>query len=307
MSRILRFEDQRILRDAAEPILPQPVAEGRRNVAPPPPPPPDLLTLLADSEARIRRRAALAVGRVGLADGVPALVKVLQSDSDPEVKQMAAFGLGLIGDPGAVDALRTALADTSLLVAGRAAEALGVLNDSGSAFPIGKLVATHADAAAALSGDESRAQADERASAFRLGVFALARLKAYEPLAAAVLGPDGQSRLQWWPVAYALQRIEDRRGLPALLTLAQSESLYTRAFAIKGLGALKDPSAFPYFFPGLRPRTGRAGPPSKRFAPLAVSVKIAPLPRWSNCCTRAVFPRRFARRRSSRWAMWPVR
>jgi HEAT repeat protein len=46
--------------------------------------------MLSDSEARIRRRAALAIGRVGLADGVAPLPGIL-NDPDPEVRQMAAF------------------------------------------------------------------------------------------------------------------------------------------------------------------------------------------------------------------------
>ena len=225
MSWILRFEDQRILRDATiAPIVPAPVAQGRRNVMPPPPPPPDLILLLGDGEARIRRRAALAVGRVGLPEGVPALVRLLQTDTDPEVKQMAAFALGLIGDQSAVEPLRAALADPLPLVAGRAAEALGLIGDTASAPAIGKLVAAHAAAAAAVPADETRASVDPASDAFRLGVYALARLKNYEALAAAVLATDGQPRLQWWPVAYALQRVEDKRALPALLTLARSDS-----------------------------------------------------------------------------------
>ena len=133
MSWILHLEDQRILRDEAVPIVPPPVTQGSRNVLPPPPPPPDLIRLLEDGEARIRRRAAIAVGRVGLPEAVPALVRLLQTDTDPEVRQMAAFGLGLIGDQSAVEPLRAAVADPLPLVAGRAAEALGLLNDSASA------------------------------------------------------------------------------------------------------------------------------------------------------------------------------
>ena len=98
MSWILRLEDQRVLRDEAMPIAPPPAAADKRSLLPPPPPPPDLIRLLEDGEARIRRRAAIAVGRVGLAEAVPALVKLLQADTDAEVRQMAAFGLGLIGD-----------------------------------------------------------------------------------------------------------------------------------------------------------------------------------------------------------------
>ena len=260
MSWILRLEDQRILRDAAIPILPPPVTQGGRNVLPPPPPPPDLVRLLEDGEARIRRRAAIAVGRVGLPEAVPALVTRLQTDTDAEVRQMAAFGLGLIGDQSAVEPLRAAVADPLPLVAGRAAEALGLLNDSASAPAIGKMVAAHATAASAVAPDDARAELDGAVEAFRLGVYALARLKSYDALAASVLTPDGQPRLQWWPVAYALQRIEDKRALPALLTLAQAENSYTRAFAVKGLGALRDPSAVPVLLPLIDASRAASGP-----------------------------------------------
>lgn len=249
MSWIIRLEDQRVLRDAPAPIVPPPAAPGRRTVLPAPPPPPDLIRLSTDDEARIRRRSALAIGRVGLPDGVPALVRLLQADLDSEVRQMAAFALGLIADPSAVEPLRVAVGDASPLVAGRAAEALGLIGDTASAPIIGTLVAEHAAAAAAMAPDDSRPQLAAPVDAFRLGIYALTRLKAYEPLAAAVLGPDGQPRLQWWPVAYAFQRIEDTRALPALLSLARSDSAYTRAFALKGLGALKDPAAVPLLLP----------------------------------------------------------
>lgn len=260
MSWILRLEDQRILRDTAIPIAPPPATQGRRNVLPPPPPPPDLIRLLDDGEARVRRRAAIAAGRVGLSEAVPALVRLLQTDTDVEVRQMAAFGLGLIGDASAVEPLRAAVSDAVPLVAGRAAEALGLLNDTASAPAIGKMVAAHAAAAAAVAPDESRTEINPAADAFRLGVYALARLKNYEALAASVLSPDGQPRLQWWPVAYALQRIEDKRGLPALLALARAENAVTKAFAIKGLGALRDPSAVPLLLPLIEASRATSGP-----------------------------------------------
>jgi cyclophilin family peptidyl-prolyl cis-trans isomerase/HEAT repeat protein len=260
MSWIIRLENERILRDQNVPVFPPPAAEGRRNVIAPPPPPPNLILLLGDEEARIRRRAALAIGRVGLADAVPSLVKVLQADLDAEVRQMAAFALGLIADRSAVEPLRAALADAAPLVAGRAAEALGLIGDADAAPAIGKLVAAHVGAAAKLSADESGSRLDAAADAFRLGVYALARLKAYEPLAASVLSPDGQARTQWWPVAYALQRVEDKRAVPALLALARSESSYTKAFAIKGLGALKAAAAVPLLLPLIDPARATSGP-----------------------------------------------
>ena len=78
---------------------PLPGAGAGRNarVVAPPPPPPDLPSLLADAEARVRRRAALAIGRVGLPEGIAASGGAL-TDVGSEVRQMAAFALGLLGD-----------------------------------------------------------------------------------------------------------------------------------------------------------------------------------------------------------------
>lgn len=206
-----------------------------------PPASPDLVRLLTDAEARVRRRAALAIGRVGLSDGVSPLVALL-TDADPEVRQMAAFALGLIGDRSARDPLVAALADPSVLVKGSAAEALGLIGDASAAQSIGQMVGAivGSGALAGIPSEAGDASRDTPAAAFRLGVVALARLKAYEPLAAATLDPNGQPRVHWWPLAFALQRLEDPRALPALLTLVSDPQPYTRAFAAKGLGAMKD-------------------------------------------------------------------
>jgi HEAT repeat protein/cyclophilin family peptidyl-prolyl cis-trans isomerase len=234
---------------APPPVAPPPaVARGKSAVSiappPPPPPPPDLIRLLADSEARVRRRAALAVGRVGLVEGVDPLVGLL-ADPDPEVRQMAAFALGLIGDRRARDPLVARLSDPSPLMKGSAAEALGLIGDPAAADAIGRMV-SELVASGSLTeppDDALDAARDSAAGAFRLAMTALVRLKAYDALAAATLDPSGQPRVRWWPVAFAFQRLEDPRALPVLLALVKDAKPYTRAFAAKGLGAMKDPSA----------------------------------------------------------------
>jgi cyclophilin family peptidyl-prolyl cis-trans isomerase/HEAT repeat protein len=197
--------------------------------------------MLSDKEARVRRRAALAIGRVGLPDGVPPLVSLLASDTDPEVRQMAAFALGLIGDTSARQPLVTALSDPAVVVTGSAAEALGLLGDVAAAAPIAKLASDilASGALAQLPADDLEAR-DTPPAAFRLAVVALVRLKAYDALASVVLDPGGQPRVRWWPVAWAFQRLEDPRALQALLSLVKESHPYTRAFAAKGLGAMKD-------------------------------------------------------------------
>jgi HEAT repeat protein/cyclophilin family peptidyl-prolyl cis-trans isomerase len=255
MAWILRLEDQRVLRDPAPVIAPpSPAAAGRGQrplpVAAPPPAPPDLIRMLSDDEARIRRRAALAIGHVGLADGVTPLIGLL-ADTDPEVRQMAAFGLGLLGDTRARDPLTAALADPLPLVQGSAAEALGLIGDAAAADALAGLVArvVQSGALAQPPGDEDDVRRDTPTSACRLALYALVRLKAYPQLAAVVLDAGGQPKVRWWPVAFALQRLEDKRALPALLTLAKDANPSTRAFAVKGLAALKDRSAMPVLLP----------------------------------------------------------
>jgi HEAT repeat protein/cyclophilin family peptidyl-prolyl cis-trans isomerase len=254
LASILMLEDQRWLRDATipepEPPPPPPPPERRRSrsappvVVPPPPPPappaPDLLRLLGDEDPRIRRRVALAIGRVGLEEGAPPLIARL-SDPEPEVRQMAAFALGLIGRPLARNPLVAALDDEHPIVKASAAEALGLIGDVSAAEPIARMAAriVESGALATPPGDEGDAVRDTPAGAVRLALFALARLKAYEALASVVLDDVGQPRVRWWPVAYALQRLEDARASSALVTLASDPHPFTRAFAVRGLGAMK--------------------------------------------------------------------
>src|SRR6185436_20204494 len=110
LAAIVRLEDQRILR---EPNPPPPVVLRPATKTTPaivaPSLPTDLVPMTNDDEARVRRRAALAIGRVGLADGIEPLTKLLTGDDEMEVKQMAAFALGLIGDAAARPALTEAL------------------------------------------------------------------------------------------------------------------------------------------------------------------------------------------------------
>src|SRR5260370_10811215 len=96
------------------------------------------------------------------------------------------------------------------------------------------------------------------AEAVRLGLFALVRQKAWAPLASAVLDANGRPVSAWWPVAFALQRIGDPRALPALRQLAAGQGRYTRAFAARGLGALKDRESVPLLLSMLARANGDA-------------------------------------------------
>ena len=251
---IIRLEDQRVLRDtepvpAPAPIIP--AKKGKIVTAPPPLATPDLIKLANDADPRVRRRAVLAIGRVGLAAGVAPATGAL-SDADADVRQVAAFALGLLGDKSAAPALTQALtSDASLLVRGRAAEALALIDDKAAAPAIGQLVAAQLQGGqvTAIQADDLSFPLAPEAEAFRLGLYALTRLKTYEPLAAAVLDANGLPKSRWWPVAYALSRVGDKRAAPALLSLVRGDGTYTRAFAARGLGALKDGNAVETLLP----------------------------------------------------------
>ena len=259
LASMVRLEDQRILRDPTPPPPPPPPPPGRGRRQPPVAvvpirETPDLIRLLGDAEPRVRRRAALAIGRVRLGEGVPPLVAALK-DVDAEVRQMAAFALGLIGDRAAVAPLVAALADQEPLVQGRAAEALGLIGDVAAAPAIAQMVYGHVltGVLASIAPDDEAYPLAPPVEAVRLGVYALTRLKTYEPLASAVLGRDGLPVTRWWPVAYAFSRVDDRRALTILMSLASGPGRYTVAFAARGLGALKDPAARKVLLPLVNP------------------------------------------------------
>jgi len=241
ISWIIRLEDQRIVRDPnpPAPVVLRPATRRLPQVVAPLPPF-DLIRLLGDPEARVRRRAALALGRVGLSEGVEPLTRLLD-DEEIEVRQMAAFAIGLLGDAAARPALMKALEDPDPVLQGRAAEALGAIGDRADADAIGAMVRRHvaAGALANIDPEELGYPLAVPVEAIRLGVYALARLRAFDALASAVLDGQGQPVSRWWPIAFALQRVGDARAAPALLTLLDTPGRYTASFAVRGLAAAK--------------------------------------------------------------------
>jgi len=200
----------------------------------------ELRRLLKDSDRGVRRRAALAAGRVGLAELVPPLVE-LMNDQEVEVRRVDAFALGLAKSPAAVDRLLAALQDSDEQVRGRAAEALGKIGDPRAALPIARLVVdtlpktidrmtVRGDA----PGDVSAQWGEQR-----LALFALARLKDI-PAARLALMDGARPRFDWWAATWVAMRLESPELKPLLVAAASSDEPLQRALAARGLGALKD-------------------------------------------------------------------
>jgi cyclophilin family peptidyl-prolyl cis-trans isomerase/HEAT repeat protein len=223
-------------------------AEDRRDLTT------DVKLGLADSDRSVRRRAALAAGRIGDAGAVPALIPLLQ-DSELEVRQMAAFALGLIGEPLAVDPLLAALKDPEPVVRGRAAEALGQIGDARAAPAIAQMVIGALPPKAPLvtvRGDDPASLTDPWLEP-RLGVFALARLKDARSAQAALL-LAGKPRFDWWAATWTAMRLENPALRPLLVAAVTSTDALSRAYGARGLGALKDPADLDTLLPLLRDR-----------------------------------------------------
>ena len=82
-----------------------------------------LRSLLSSKDPKVRKRAALAAGRIGDERAVLPLIDLLKKDTDWGVQQTAAFALGEIESAKATDALIEATRISDLRA--RALEALG--------------------------------------------------------------------------------------------------------------------------------------------------------------------------------------
>jgi cyclophilin family peptidyl-prolyl cis-trans isomerase/HEAT repeat protein len=241
---LLRLEQSRTLRDLGlAPAVVDPAVPRAAQFKPAMVPALDALAL--DPDPTLRRRAVLAIGRVGSPEAVPLLTGALQ-DPDEDVRATAAFALGLVGSDArtALPALLGVLTDPSPLLRGRAIEALGLVGEASAAPAIANASGACPALFAGIAPDDEEPKTPE-IEACRLALYALTRLKDYEQLSRITLNASGQPVSQWWPLAYALQRIGDKRAAPALLSLATVPGVNTAGFAIRGLAALKDPAGVP--------------------------------------------------------------
>lgn len=203
----------------------------------------ELERYLRDADRGVRRRAALAAGRIADAALVPALVE-LMNDAEPEVRQMSAFAMGLIGDRRAAERLVASLKDADATVRARAAEALGRLGDPRFAADVARMVLDAVPKGVPLltvRGDDPGSATDPWLE-LRLGLCALARLKDVRAAESALL-LAGKPRFDWWAAVYVAARVESPALRPLLFASASSNDPLSRALAARGLSSVKDPKA----------------------------------------------------------------
>ncbi|HEX3558180.1 MAG TPA: peptidylprolyl isomerase, partial [Pyrinomonadaceae bacterium] len=203
----------------------------------------DLGRLLADANPAVRRRAALAAGRIGDEGAVVPLVTMLGGDQDDAARALAAFALGEIESESGAVALEEALARSKTPeVRARAIEALGKI---AAALPDAKQEARRrlGDVITSALAAEGRAPRPRRAFVL-LGLTAVLRSKpegGARAVAPFLNSADARVRED---AANTLTRLRAKEALERLRAmLATDTDAVARANAARALGAAEDSTA----------------------------------------------------------------
>jgi cyclophilin family peptidyl-prolyl cis-trans isomerase len=204
----------------------------------------DLGVRLRDASAAVRRRAALAAGRIGDEGAVAPLMSLLRSDADEGVRVMAAFALGEIEAELGAEALLDALARSKTPdVRARSIEALGKI---AAALPEAKQDAKKrlGEAIASALAAEGRMSKPNRAVVL-FGLTAVLRAKPEQgarTVATFLSSTDARARED---AANTLARLRAKESLERLRALLSSDAIAAvRANAARALGAAEDAASF---------------------------------------------------------------
>jgi cyclophilin family peptidyl-prolyl cis-trans isomerase/HEAT repeat protein len=192
--------------------------------------------LAQDASTEVRRRTAVAAGRIGDATAAPLLVRMLSRDPSPAVRADAAFALGLLGDTSAVvfDALRAAAPRDWVPVRSEetpaVVEALAALGRLGTDRARSELVDALRRAHPAADHDARRIAGEALLSIWRAPAGAGRFLSTVRYLD----HPDPEIR---WRAALAVVRLAEPEGAPRLMNLLGDGDHRVRALAARGLAA----------------------------------------------------------------------
>jgi HEAT repeat protein len=209
----------------------------------------DLRKLFSSPNTLIRKRAALAAGRIGSEDSLASLTELLEKDADPGVRSMAAFAIGEVESEKGANAVIAALKDakSSVELKARAVEALGKI---AGALPraqesrqkeLGAVVLEALNAAPAVS--TARATGDQSLILFGLTAALRSRPANAGPTIAKFL-TSANSRVRA-DAANALARLRLKDGNEQLRKLLASDSdPIVRANAARVLGVTEDKESY---------------------------------------------------------------
>lgn len=175
----------------------------------------------SDTEADVRADAAVALGAIGDADGVDALVAAL-GDPDASVRRAAAGALGVLRDPAAVEPLLTALGDADAEVRAAATDALASIMER---------LEADGNVPALVGILQADAPADLRADA----AAALGSIGGSDGTAALVSALEDTEGAVRWAAARALGQLRDPEALTPLITALGDADTNVRAAAAASL------------------------------------------------------------------------
>ena len=207
----------------------------------------ELMQLLANQYPEVRKRAALAAGRIGDEGAVRSLSYVLERDTDTSVRAMAAFALGEIESEKGANALIAVLKNTSAPpeIRARAIEGLGKI---AAALPREQEARQRELGAAILDALKFELDRPIRGipdtSVPLLGLTAALRARpadAGPTIARFLSNPNPRVRAD---AANALARLRLKDGLEQLRTLASDSDPIVRANALRVLGIAEDKQSY---------------------------------------------------------------
>jgi cyclophilin family peptidyl-prolyl cis-trans isomerase/HEAT repeat protein len=203
----------------------------------------DLRSLLSHRSAAIRKRAALAAGRIGNEDSVAALSNLLK-DADPGVRAMAAFALGEVESASGAEALIAIVKnnDERSELRARALEALGKI---AGALPQDQQARQRELGAVIRDALEVESTRSANQLTVLLGITATLRSRpanAGATLAKFLNSPDARVRSD---AANALARLRLKDGNERLrLLVGTDRDPNVRANAARVLGITEDAESF---------------------------------------------------------------
>jgi HEAT repeat protein/cyclophilin family peptidyl-prolyl cis-trans isomerase len=191
----------------------------------------ELARLFSSRHPEVRRRAAIAVGRIADKRGY-SLLRARPLDADTSVAASVVFAVGQLKDSTTIPWLDSLLGSprTDPTVAGEAAIALGKIKTTGAREILTRF----------LSGGI----VDQRNSpALREALLAIGRSTARGDIAAIVRWTKSQDEEIRWRATWSLFRPRDPAALPTLLTMSRDTSGLVRSWAIRGLNRVQADSA----------------------------------------------------------------